>query len=97
MTTTEPEREAEKVADATATIGSDRYHVDLQAGRAWAGRRRAGRPRRGRHRPLTVGNEQRARLAEIAEKTPVTRTVRAGTEIRITWSGDRITASPFRA
>ena len=33
MATTEPEREAERVADAAATIGTDRYHVDLQAGR----------------------------------------------------------------
>ena len=33
MATTKPEREAEKIADATATIGTDRYHVDLQAGR----------------------------------------------------------------
>jgi putative redox protein len=32
MATAEPEREAERVADATATIGTDRYHVDLQAG-----------------------------------------------------------------
>ena len=29
-----------------------------------------------------VGDDQRAKLAEIAEKTPVTRAVRAGTEIR---------------
>jgi putative redox protein len=29
-------------------------------------------------------NDQRARLAAIAEKTPVTRAVRAGTEIRTT-------------
>ena len=29
-------------------------------------------------------NDQRARLAEIAEKTPVTRAGRAGTEIRTT-------------
>ena len=29
-------------------------------------------------------DDQRARLAEIAEKTPVTRAVRAGTEIRTT-------------
>jgi hypothetical protein len=28
--------------------------------------------------------DQRAKLAEIAEKTPVTRAVRAGTEIRTT-------------
>jgi putative redox protein len=31
-----------------------------------------------------VDEEQRARLAEIAEKTPVTKAVRAGTEIRTT-------------
>src|SRR5580693_6611714 len=31
-----------------------------------------------------VGEDQRAELAEIAEKTPVTRAVRAGTEIRTT-------------
>ena len=31
-----------------------------------------------------VGEDQRAKLAEIAEKTPVTRAVRAGTEIRTT-------------
>ena len=33
MAAAEPEPEAEKVADATATIGTDRYHVDLRAGR----------------------------------------------------------------
>jgi putative redox protein len=31
-----------------------------------------------------VAEDQRAKLAEIAEKTPVTRAVRAGTEIRTT-------------
>jgi uncharacterized OsmC-like protein len=31
-----------------------------------------------------VDEEQRAKLAEIAEKTPVTRVVRAGAEIRTT-------------
>ena len=31
-----------------------------------------------------VDDDQRAKLAEIAEKTPVTRAVRAGTEIRTT-------------
>ena len=31
-----------------------------------------------------VDGEQSAKLAEIAEKTPVTRAVRAGTEIRTT-------------
>ena len=31
-----------------------------------------------------VDDEQSAKLAEIAEKTPVTRAVRAGTEIRTT-------------
>ena len=34
------------------------------------------------HGPL--GDDQRAKLAEIAEKTPVTKAVRAGTEIRTT-------------
>jgi putative redox protein len=29
-------------------------------------------------------DDQRARLAEVAEKTPVTKAVRAGTEIRTT-------------
>ena len=33
MATTEPERKAEKVADARATIGTDRYHVDVQVER----------------------------------------------------------------
>jgi uncharacterized OsmC-like protein len=64
------EPEAEKVADATATIGTDRYHVDLI------------------DRQITLRGplegDQRARLVEIAEKTPVTRAVRAGTEIRTT-------------
>src|SRR3954452_23584150 len=32
--------------------------------------------------------DQRAKLAEIAEKTPVTKAVRAGTEIRTTVKGD---------
>src|SRR5271155_5483550 len=39
------------------------------------------------HRLITlhgVDEDQRAKLAEIAEKTPVTRVVRAGTEIRTT-------------
>ena len=31
-----------------------------------------------------IGDAQRAKLAEIAEKTPVTKAVRAGTEIRTT-------------
>ena len=34
------------------------------------------------HGPLD--DDQRAKLAEIAEKTPVTKAVRAGTEIRTT-------------
>ncbi|HKQ00383.1 MAG TPA: OsmC family protein [Actinomycetes bacterium] len=139
MAVTEPEREAELVADATATIGTDRYHVELQAGqhalaadepadhggadsgpppfglllsglgactaitlRMYADRK--GWPLEGvdvelaytvRDRatrwidraiilrgPLDEG--QRARLAEIAEKTPVTRAIRGGTEIRTT-------------
>jgi len=36
-----------------------------------------------------VGEDQRAALAEIAEKTPVTRAVRAGTEIRTITTGVR--------
>jgi hypothetical protein len=31
-----------------------------------------------------IGDDQRAKLAEIAEKTPVTRAVRAGTKTRTT-------------
>ena len=34
-----------------------------------------------------VDDDQRAKLAEIAEKTPVTKAVRAGTEIRTTVTG----------
>ena len=139
MATAEPEREAERVADATATIGTDRYHVDLQAGQhalaadepAEHGGADTGPPpfglllsglgactaitlpmyadRKGWplegvdvqlaytvkdratrriDRQITLrgplGDDQRTRLAEIAEKTPVTRAVRAGTEIRTT-------------
>jgi len=36
-----------------------------------------------------VDEDQRAKLAEIAEKTPVTRAVRAGTEIRTTTGAAR--------
>jgi putative redox protein len=134
-----PEPEAERVADATATIGTDRYHVDLQAGqhalaadepaghggadtgpapfalllsglgactaitlRMYADRKQwplegvevqlaytvKDRETRWIDRQITVrgplADDQRARLAEIAEKTPVTRAVRAGTEIRTT-------------
>lgn len=139
MATTEPEREAERVADATATIGTDRYHVDLQAGqhalaadepadhggadsgpppfglllsglgactaitlRMYADRKGwplegvdvelaytvEDRATRWIDRAITLrgplDEDQRARLAEIAEKTPVTRAVRGGTEIRTT-------------
>ena len=139
MATAEPEREAEGVADATATIGTDRYHVDLEAGRhvlaadepadhggadtgpppfglllsglgactaitlrLYAARKQwplegvdvqlaytvKDRATRWIDRQVTLRgpleNDQRARLAEIAEKTPVTRAVRAGTEIRTT-------------
>jgi putative redox protein len=139
MATAEPEREAERVADATATIGTDRYHVDLEAGRhvlaadepadhggadtgpppfglllsglgactaitlrMYADRKQwplegvdvqlaytvRDRATRWIDRQVTLRgsleNDQRARLAEIAEKTPVTRAVRAGTEIRTT-------------
>ena len=139
MATAEPEREAERVADATATIGTDRYHVDLQAGqhalaadepadgggadtgpspfglllsglgactaitlRMYADRKQwplegvdvqlvytvKDRATRWIDRQITVHglleDDQRARLAEVAEKTPVTKAVRAGTEIRTT-------------
>ena len=139
MAATEPEREAEKVANATATIRTDRYHVDLQARRhALAGDEpadhggadtgpppfglllsglggctaitlrmyadRKGWPLEGVDvqlaytvkdratrwidRQITLrgplGEDQPTRLAEIAEKTPVTWAVRAGTEIRTT-------------
>jgi putative redox protein len=139
MAAAEPELEAEKVADATATIGTDRYHADLQAGRhglaadepaehggadtgpppfglllsglgactaitlrMYADRKGwplegvdvqlsytvKGRATRWIDRQITLrgplGDDQRTRLAEIAEKTPVTRAVRAGTEIRST-------------
>jgi putative redox protein len=137
MATTQ--REAHKVADTTARIGTDRYHVDIQAGqhrlcadepvdhggadtgpapfglllsglgactaitlRMYADRKDW--PLEGLHVQLTytvqdqatrwidraitlrgpLDDDQRARLAEIAEKTPVTRAVRAGTEIRTT-------------
>jgi putative redox protein len=139
MATTGPEREAERVADATATIGTDRYHVDLQAGqhalaadepadhggadsgpppfglllsglgactaitlRMYADRKGwplegvdvelaytvEDRATRWIDRAITLrgplDEDQRARLAEIAEKTPVTRAIRGGTEIRTT-------------
>ena len=138
MAAAEPEREAEQVADATATIGTDRYHVDLRAGRhalaadesadqggadtgpspfgllcglgactaitlrMYADRKQwplervdvrlvytvRDRASRWIDRQITLrgplGDDQRTRLAEIAEKTPVTRAVRAGTEIRTT-------------
>ena len=137
MATTQ--REAHKVADATATIGTDRYHVDLQAGqhrltadepvdhggadtgpppfglllsglgactaitlRMYAARKHW--PLEGLHVQLTytvqdratrwidrtitlrgpLDDDHRARLAEIADKTPVTNAVRAGTQIRTT-------------
>jgi putative redox protein len=69
MAAAEPVREAERVADATARIGPDRD-------RTWIDRQITLRG------PL--GDDRRARLAEIAEKTPVTRAVRGGTEIRTT-------------
>jgi len=139
MATAEPEREAERVADATATIGTDRYHVDLQAGqhalaadepadgggadtgpppfglllsglgactaitlRMYADRKQwplegvdvqlaytvKDRASRWIDRQISLRgpleDDQWARLSEIAEKTPVTRAVRAGTEIRTT-------------
>jgi putative redox protein len=137
MATTE--REPEKVADAKARIGTDRYHTDLQAGRhalaadepaqhggadtgptpfglllsglaactaitlrMYADRK--GWPLEGvdvqlvytvedrEHRWIDrqivlrgpLEDDQQARLADVAEKTPVTRAVRAGSEIRTT-------------
>ena len=40
-----------------------------------------------------VDDDQRAKLAEIAEKTPVTKAVRAGTEIRTTTGAARPVAT----
>ena len=131
--------EAYRVADATATIDTDHYHVDIQAGqhrltadepadhggadtgpppfglllsglgactgitlRMYADRRDwplegvdvqlvytvKDRATRWIDRTITLRGPledgQRARLAEVAEKTPVTNAVRAGTEIRTT-------------
>jgi putative redox protein len=131
--------EAHRVADATATTGTDHYHVDIQAGqhrltadepadhggadtgpppfglllsglgacttitlRMYADRRDwplegvdvqlvytvKDRATRWIDRTITLRGPledgQRARLAEVAEKTPVTKAVRAGTEIRTT-------------
>ncbi len=131
--------ESSRIPDATATIGTDRYHVDLQAGRhalaadepadhggadtgpspfglllsglgactaitlrMYADRKQwplegvevqlaytaKDRATRWIDRQITLrgplDDDQRARLAEIAEKTPVTRAVRGGTEIRTT-------------
>jgi putative redox protein len=103
MAEAEPEPEAEEVADATATIGTDRSHVDLQAGRhalaadepAEQGGADTGPPPfgllpsgLGACTAITLrgslGDDQQTRLVQIAEKTPVTRAVRAGTEIRTT-------------
>jgi putative redox protein len=130
--------EAERVAGAAATIGTDRYHTDLRSGRhglaadepadhggadtgpspwglllsglggctaitlrMYAERKKwplsgvyvelrymvEDQHTRWIDRSVTVqgvDEEQRAKLAEIAEKTPVTKAVRAGTEIRTT-------------
>jgi putative redox protein len=131
--------ESSRIPDATATIGTDRYHVDLRAGRhalaadepadhggadtgpspfglllsglgactaitlrMYADRKQwplegvevrlaytaKDRATRWIDRRITLrgplDDDQRARLAEIAEKTPVTRAVRGGTEIRTT-------------
>ena len=136
MAAADPEREAEQVAAATATIRTDRYHTELQAGRhalaadeptnhggadtgpppfglllsglgactaitlrMYADRKGwplegvdvqlaytvKDRATRWIDRTITLRGPledgQRAMLAVIAEKTPVTRAVRAGTEI----------------
>jgi putative redox protein len=128
-----------KVAEATVTTGTERYHVDIQARRhalaadepvdhggadtgpppfglllsglgactaitlrMYADRKDwpldgvdvqltytvQDRATRWIDRAITVrgplDDDQRAKLAQIAEKTPVTRAVRAGTEIRTT-------------
>ena len=133
------EPEADTVADVTATIGTDRYHVDLRAGRhalaadepadnggadtgpgpfglvlsglgactaitlrMYADRKQwplegvdvrlaytvKDRATRWIDRQVTLhgplDDAQRARLAEIAERTPVTRALRSGTDIRTT-------------
>jgi putative redox protein len=135
----EPEPKALKVAGASATIGTDRYHVDLQAGRhalaadesvhnggadtgpapfglllsglgactaitlrMYANRKQwplegvevrlaytvKDRATRWIDRQITLRgpleDDQRARLAEVAGRTPVTTAVRSGTEIRTT-------------
>jgi putative redox protein len=137
MATTQPQ--AHRIADATATVGTARYHVDIQSGphrltadepvdhggadtgpmpfglllsglgactaitlRMYADRKDwplegldvqltytvQDRATRWIDRVITLhgplDDDQRAKLAEIAEKTPVTKAVRAGTEIRTT-------------
>ena len=58
--------------------------VDVQLSYTVKGRRGNLVDRPVDHPARPLGDDQRTRLAEIAEKTPVTRAVRAGTEIRST-------------
>jgi putative redox protein len=87
-------REVHKVAHATARIGTDRrMNADrrdwpLEGLNVQLTYRVQDGATRWIDRAITLrgplDDDQHARLAEIAEKTPVTRAVRAGTEIRTT-------------
>ena len=87
-------REVHKVARATARIGTDRrMNADrrdwpLEGLNVQLTSRVQDGATRWIDRAITLlgplDDDQRARLAEIAERTPVTRALRAGTEIRTT-------------
>lgn len=81
-------REVHKVAHATARIDTDRRDWPLEGLNVQLTYRVQDGATRWIDRAITLlgplDDDQRARLAEIAEKTPVTRAVRAGTEIRTT-------------